>query len=131
MEALYKYHGYTLIDITHDNSADRNQQRNWETVNQILSMRAQLLEFNYLGVISDEISKYSFGADYTGTHRIWQFSFAIDRDDVYNIACDRYGVLKNDFAVTPVILGLTETAQPSIPLFFASGREKNIYIIAQ
>ena len=71
METLYRYYAYTLIDITETNvltqSAEqqkqRNQQRNWETINQLLSLRAQLMEFNYLSVVTDDVAKYSFGVN--------------------------------------------------------------------
>lgn len=138
MDALYKYCGYTLIDITKtdvldnrpDHSLQRNQQRNWETVYQILSLRAQLLDFKYLGYIEEDLSNFSFGINYQGLHRIWQFEFAVEHDGIYNIDADRYGTLKDDFKITPIILGLTETASPNIPLFYASGSDKNIYFIA-
>lgn len=137
MDNLYRYTGYTLIDITktdqltNDHPKQRNQQRNWETVNQILSLRAQLLEIKYIGVVEKNLKNYSFGINYKGSHKIWSFEFAVERDDIYNIDHDRYGALKDDFKITPVILGLDETASPAAPLFYASGPEKNIYFIAQ
>lgn len=137
MENLYRYRGYTLIDITKTNvlsnekSKERNQQRNWETVQQLLNLRAQLLSFDYLNSLVDDVKNYSFGVNYQGQHRIWQFEFTVEREDIYSIEHDRYGTLKNDFAVTPVILDLDETAKPTTPLFYVSGPEKNIYFIAQ
>lgn len=135
MEALYQYRAYTLIDITKTNvltqSAEqqkqRNQQRNWETINQLLSLRAQLMEFTYLPMIAADVVEYSFGINYTGTHNIWSFDFAVEREDVYALNHDRYGTLKDDFKLAPVILGLDETAHPPLPLFYASGVDKNIY----
>jgi len=137
MDLIYKYHAYTLIDITKTNVLtnekikQRNQQRNWETVQQLLSLRAQLLSFDYLDSAIDDIKNYSFGINYHGQHRIWQFEFSVEREDVYSIDHDRYGALKDDFKITPIILGLDETAIPPLPLFYASGPEKNIYFIAQ
>lgn len=137
MELIHRYHGYTLIDITktdvltNDQLKLRNQQRNWESVQQILSLRAQLIEFNYLGNSKDNVKNYSFGINYKGQHKVWQFEFAIEHEDVYSLDHDRYGTLKNDFMVTPIILGLDETATPVTPLFYASGPDKNIYFIAQ
>lgn len=135
MEALYRYRAYTLIDITETNvliqSAEqqkqRNQQRNWETINQLLSLRAQLLEFTYLPVINENVANYAFGINYVGKHNIWSFDFAVEREDVYAFNHDRYGVLKDDFKITPIILGLDETITPPQPLFYASGADKNIY----
>lgn len=139
MENIYRYTGYTLIDITKtdvltselSNTKARNQQRNWETVNQILSLRAQLLQFDYVNQFTANLARYSFGINFKGKHKIWQFSFAVEREDIFNIQQDRYGKLKDDFSVTPVILGLNETIQLDIPLFFASGPNKNIYFIAE
>ena len=135
MDLLHRYHAYTLIDITktdvytNEPIKERNQQRNWETVQQVLSLRAQLLSFDYLGVMEDDVKNYSFGIDYRGQHRIWQFEFTVEHEDVYSLGHDRYGALKDDFKITPIILGLDETARPSVPLFYASGSEKNIYFI--
>ena len=135
MEALYQYRAYTLIDITETNvltqsveqQKQRNQQRNWETINQLLSLRAQLLEFNYLSMVSADIAEYAFGVNYEGTHNIWSFDFAIEHEDVYVLNHDKFGVLKDDFKIAPIILGLDETATPPLPLFYASGADKNIY----
>lgn len=135
MDLKYQYHGYTLIDITKtdvlsytkDQQKQRNQQRNWETVNQILGLRAQLLEFSYLGSAEVNLNDYSFGVDYTGMHRVWQFVFVVDRPDIYSLDTDRYGSLKDDFKIAPIILELDETAKPPMALFYVSGPSKNIY----
>jgi hypothetical protein len=135
MEALYQYRAYTLIDITEtkvltqsiEQQKQRNQQRNWETIYQLLSLRAQLLEFTYLSVITADVAEYAFGVNYVGTHNIWSFDFAVDRDDVYAFNHDKFGVIKDDFKITPIILGLDETATPPLPLFYASGVNNNIY----
>lgn len=135
MELIYRYHAYTLIDITNTgvltqeniSQKQRNQQRNWETVYQLLSLRAQLLEFEYLGMIKDDVSKYSFGINYQGIHNIWQFTFAVEHAGVYAFNHDRYGTIKDDFRIAPIILNLDETATPVQPLFYTSGPEKNTY----
>ena len=135
MDLTYHYTAYTLIDITKtdilvnsiDNQKQRNQQRNWETVYQLLSLRAQLLTFDYLGKVVDDVDKYSFGIDYTGKHAIWKFEFSVEREDIYSLDHDRYGTLKDDFKIAPVILGLDETAKPVLPLFYVNGPTKNIY----
>ena len=135
MEALYQYRAYTLIDITEtkvltqtvEQQKQRNQQRNWETINQLLSLRAQLIEFNYLSMVSADVAEYAFGVNYEGTHNIWSFDFAIEHEDVYVLNHDKFGILKDDFKIAPIILGLDETATPPLPLFYASGADKNIY----
>ena len=136
---LYRYHAYTLVDITKTNVVSyspekeklRNQQRNWETVIQILSLRAQLITLDYLGSKVDDVKNYSFGVEYTGQHRIWSFEFGVEHESIFAIDHDRYGSLKNDFRIAPIILGLEETAKPTVALFYPSGEFKNIYFIAK
>ena len=136
---LYRYQAHTLIDITKTNVVSysqekeklRNQQRNWETVIQILSLRAQLITMDYLGSKIADVKKYSFGINYTGEHKIWTFEFSVEHENIYAIENDRYGSLKNDFRIAPIILGLDETARPELPMFYPSGVDKNIYFIAK
>jgi hypothetical protein len=139
MELKYKYRGYTLIDITKTNitsysaekEKERNQQRNWETAQQVLSLRANLIDFQFLGTTKEDLKGYSFGINYRGSHKIWHFNFEVEQDLVYAKGIDRYGLLKDDFRVSPIILGLDETAEPEVALFFPDGAYKNIYFIAQ
>lgn len=136
---LYRYITHTLVDVTKTNvvtySRDkeklRNQQRNWETVQQILSLRAQLITLDHLGSKLDDVSNYSFGANYSDKQRIWTFEFSVEHENIYAIENDRYGSLKNDFRIAPIILGLDETARPELPMFYPSGVDKNIYFIAK
>ena len=130
----YLYQGFTLIDITPtgvisyspQNEKKRNQQRNWETVQQILSLRTQptILETdNFV----DNVIKYNFGIQYQGDHKIWAFKFGVDYADIYQEGPDKFGLIKNDFKITPVILNLTETAKPELALFTPKGPWNNIY----
>jgi len=136
-QLLYRYRAYTLVDITktdvlsysQEKEKQRNQQRNWETVIQVLSLRAQLIELDYLGVKKENIKTHSFGIDYSGDHNVWSFEFSVEHENVYAQDNDRYGTLKNDFRIAPIILGLDETAKPELSLFYPSGEFKNIYFI--
>ena len=133
-DQLYYYQCYTLIDITptgvtsHDSKHEftRNQQRNWETIQQIISLRTQpnILETNNF---VDNVAGYGFGINYTGQHKIWTFKFAVDYPDIYKEGPDIFGLLRYDLKITPLILGLTETACPEKPIFYASGPWNNIY----
>jgi hypothetical protein len=130
----YFYQGYTLIDITPTGvisytpakEKERNQQRNWETVQQIISLRTQPTVMSVDDFV-DDVKNYHFGVHYTGTHRIWRFNFAVEYADIYQAGNDKFGLVKYDFKITPVILGLTETAVPSMPLFYPNGPLNNIY----
>ena len=133
-DQLYIYQGYTLVDITpsgqttwsRERELERNQQRNWETVQQIISLRTQLnlLEINNSTV---DVKDYFFGIDYQGKHKIWTFKFSVDYADIFRKGADLYGILTEDFRFTPIILNLTETAKPELPIFYTSGPWKNVY----
>jgi hypothetical protein len=130
----YLYQGFTLVDITptgvvtfsQPNELKRNQQRNWETVQQILSLRTQptIMETNNF---VDDVIGYNFGINYTGEHKIWTFKFGVDYADIYQEGPDKFGLVKYDFKITPMILGLTETILPELAVFTPKGPWNNIY----
>jgi hypothetical protein len=130
----YLYQGFTLVDITPtgvisyspQNEHKRNQQRNWETVQQILSLRTQptILETDDF---VDDVIKYNFGIKYQGEHKIWTFKFGVDYADIYQEGLDKFGLVKYDFKITPIILGLTETILPEVAVFEPKGPWNNIY----
>ena len=71
----------------------RNQQRNWETVTQIISLRTQV--------------------DFTppaNKNNIWTFEFEIVNDQLFVDDQDPLAVLKTDCANVPMIVGLNESA---------------------
>jgi hypothetical protein len=123
---MYFYTGITLVDITatgvirHTTTDEipRNQQRNWETVVQILSMRTQLFRVEQTGVRSQDVATYKFGDAYKGKHQIWSFEFDVEFQNAVPLT---------DFEQVPVITGLTDTANAITPLFYTTGVNKNIY----
>ena len=134
----YTYQGFTLVDITStgqttyssEHVLERNQQRNWETVQQILGLRTQPMILETATLITDITDfKNNFGISYQGQHRVWTWKFSVDYADIFNDSFDYFGLLKNDFKLTPVILDLTETARPEHAIFYTSGPFKNIYFI--
>jgi len=137
-QRIYRHRGYTLIDITKTDVTKftpelermRNKQRNWETVVQILGLRTQIMSINQLKTETKDLSQHQFGSDYQDKQRVWTFEFEVEFENLYLQDHDHYGTLKNDFAHTPVILGLDETAPPPMPLFYTDGSSKNIYFIS-
>lgn len=130
----YLYQGYTLIDITPtgvttyspEHEIERNQQRNWETVQQIISLRTQPTIISTDIIVAD-VKDYNFGINYAGVHKIWTFTFSTDYADIYQDGSDKFGLVKYDFKITPVTLGLTETAQPEVAVFQPKGPWNNVY----
>ena len=75
-----------------DWNRSRNQQRNWETIQQILSLRTQLF------VLTDPIQ------DTTGQR--WMFEFETESDGIYGAADDPTQVLRSDAAGVPMLTEL-------------------------
>jgi hypothetical protein len=137
-QRIYRHRGYTLIDITKTDVTKftpelermRNKQRNWETVVQILGLRTQIMSINQLKTETKDLSQHQFGNDYQDKQRVWTFEFDVEFENLYLNDQDPYAILKKDFAQTPVLLGLDETAKPIMPLFYTDGPSKNIYFIS-
>lgn len=89
----------------------RNQQRNWETLMQIISMRAQpiMLE-NPVKVQNYNIADIGIDSQYGSNQTVWITSFATDHADVYATPSDPVGTLKQESMWVPMITGLKETA---------------------
>jgi len=101
-----------LIHDTESWNRSRNQQRNWETITQILSLRTQLFD------LSDPIS------DQTGTR--WMFEFETETDGVYGPESDPVSVLRSDAAGVPMLRELDN--DPDIAtVLITDGARQNIW----
>ena len=103
--------------ITDQQSWDRarNQQRNWETLQQILGLRTQLFD------VTNPI------VDRTGTR--WMFEFESDREGVFGPESDPVSVLREDAAGVPMLLGLDN--DPDLePFLVTTGDRQNIWFAA-
>lgn len=124
--------GFTLVDITKTNvvslsvSAQRNQQRNFETLTQVLSLRAQLMLLTDPVMVELDITNSDFGSNFTGVHKVWTFQFGIEQDAVYAEGDNPFGTLEKDFVNVPIITGLNETVTFTTPIFCTNGPQRNI-----
>lgn len=119
----------TLADITKTNvtrgeGLERDQQRNWETVLQVLGLRCQPIVIkdptDYMKELPEGIF---FGEVYKGEHRIWSFTVTSENYE-YTIR-----ELEDEFNEVPIVTGLNETARFMLPIFFTTGPLKNIVFI--
>lgn len=128
--------GYTLIDITEtgvyrqhsENSLERNQQRNWETVLQVVSLRTQPV--NIISARSPQlvsVTAHSFGSYYRGSQMCWKFMFQVENPGVLGPPENPVQFLEQDFNDVPVITNLTETIGLPDKVFYTQGILKNIY----
>ena len=94
----------------------RNQQRNWETILQCLSLRCQPLN---LGPVEKSLQ---------GDQCVWTFAFEVDRDEIFALDNDPLGELKKDCHGVPMIVGLTETWKSGflMPYLITHGTNTNI-----
>lgn len=127
----------TLIDITktdivRGDSKQRDQQRNWETVLQVLSLKTQPnvlegpLKIEYIDLASYNGFKLYFGDfyhDMPAPHTLWAVKFNSEHSEIYDIES-----LYQDFDQVPIILGLDETARFMLPIFHSYGTLKNIHL---
>ena len=133
---LQLFQGYTLVDITatgvirsQDNdSQERNQQRNWETLLQCIGLRTQPQNIHIPGAMELELSDMAFGDFYTGIQRVWTWSWSVESNGVYDLPGNSLGGLLEDLEQVPIVTGLTETARFMLPIFYPYGTIKNIYI---
>jgi hypothetical protein len=143
---LQFFAGYSLVDITAtgvtrcvtDDNVERNQQRNWETVLQCIGLRTQPIQIHGPRLvrmtgdgITDEfmcdLKYFHFGDFYQGEHHVWNWTWAIESTEVYDLPNKPLGGLQLDFEQVPVITYLTETARFMLPIFYPYGTIKNIY----
>ena len=93
-----------------DWNRSRNQQRNWETVNQIISMRTQ-------------ISQATEPACQEST---WYFEFETETPGVYGDDLDPVAILRTDADGVPMLVDL-DNDQDLSPFIVVAGPEQNIW----
>jgi hypothetical protein len=103
--------GQTINDYSEWNFS-RNQQRNWETIMQMISLRAQ-----------PTVTSYPQQVDAT-----WEFVFDVEVTGVYSANGDvnNYDSLLNECNGIPMITGLRE-ALPTSAMLTAQGPDQNIW----
>ena len=105
-------HAGQNIDDVESWNRSRNQQRNWETITQILSLRTQLF------ALTDPIP------DQTGTR--WMFEFETESDGIYGPDSDPVAVLRSDAAGVPMLRELDNDPDVDTVLV-TSGPRQNIW----
>jgi hypothetical protein len=83
--------GTKILDIGSWNRS-RNQQRNWETVTQLISLRTQV----------DNLQEP------VKTQDRWCFEFEVENENLFTNGADRLAVLKTDCQGVPMLTGLDE-----------------------
>jgi hypothetical protein len=127
---LFKIH--TLVDITKSNvtsggGQQRDQQRNWDTLLQVLSLRTQIHNIDGPHLLSGvHPSKFKLGHNHRGEHNVWEMGFVLEFDYVFGPPENPFEILASDFENVPIITGLTETIKIVPPVFKTDTWDKNI-----
>jgi hypothetical protein len=101
--------GQQITDLDSWNRA-RNQQRNWETVLQLISLRSQPLDLQ----IPDKINN------------AWVFTFCIETPRVFDDGIESLGLLLKDCEGVPMLNNLGE-ARSLEPVLRCNGTDSNIW----
>lgn len=153
-ERMKYYSCYTLVDITKTNvlstfnpselpfvdganhgitteeewNVSRNQQRNWETLLQLIGLRTQPMEISAPTSLNNiALKQYKFGKHYTSNETVWTFTFGVEHTNVFATPEDPLGALRKDIDHVPIITGLLETADINPPVFVTYADFTNIY----
>lgn len=129
----------TLVDITAtgvvrsngNRDIERNQQRNFETILQVLGLRTQpsILQYPQCHEVDKEDPSIWFGdLYYDKPQRVWSMYFTADHPTAYDTEDGILEGLRKDFEQVPVITGLTETAKFMLPILYPYGTIKNIHL---
>lgn len=127
---------YTLIDITNtgitsnnpDNQFKRNQQRNWETINQVINLRSHAtIEASPNTPKQVNLAFHQFGDYYKDHQKCWKFIFSLKYPETIGSIQDPTEKLRYDINGVPIITGLDETVHLPDPVFYIDGLLKNTY----
>ena len=104
------------IKTMEDWNFSRNQQRNWETILQVVSLKTQAIDITNPTIMTRQDKK------------VWQFSFGIEHTGIYDDGKDQLGLLKEEVHGVPMITGLNETYAEGflMPYLLAKGENQNI-----
>lgn len=129
---VMQYSLYTTVDITHTGQyrdepgkeADRWKEQNFQTVLQVLGMRANVIYSRPPSFM--KISGKVVGFNTSKIIHAWYFEFSTERDYLYETNNDPVGYLKEDFNNVPYISGLDESMDQNYDVFVTDGPARNI-----
>ena len=102
----------------------RNQQRNWETILQVVSLRAQPENCTLPVSFITPLAKTEFSVK-KGKSKVWSFAFDSEIDDAFEVNDNPIGALIDDVNMVPMITNLTESS--NVGPVLQSIVNKNIY----
>lgn len=114
-----------LDDSTSEFGKQRKQQGNFETIQQIISLRSQPENITVPEIL--DCPPKILGIKYNLTKaKVWSFMFTINHSSIFVDDSGELGLLKKDCANVPMITGLDEFLKLS-PVLEIDGDYKNIH----
>lgn len=107
----------------------RNQQRNWETLTQLISLRTQVTVHSPPQILQDA-SIAVLGLN-RKAGRIWTFEFGSEFADIYDISGEPLAALIQDCDGVPLITGLGEAVENLEPVIRTTGAVINTKFVYQ
>jgi hypothetical protein len=107
----------------------RNQQRNWETLTQLISLRTQVTVYSPPQILQDT-SIAVLGLNRQAA-RIWTFEFGSEFADIYDISGEPLAALTQDCDGVPLITGLDEAVENLEPVIRTTGSVINTKFVYQ
>ena len=139
----------TLVDITETgdlrgSGKTRNQQRNFETLQQCVSMLAQPWSLSspskkqFVSIhkrLKDTGTTFGTKHDFTqeilSNLNVWTWRFGIERNGVFGGALGDAGILQNTLQDIPIISGLDENCVLDPAVFSIRDEDRNILLIQE
>jgi hypothetical protein len=107
----------------------RNQQRNWETLTQLISLRTQVTIYSEPQILQDA-SVAMLGLNRRSS-RIWTFEFGSEFASIYDISGEPLEALTQDCDGVPLITGLGEAVENLEPVIRTTGAVINTKFVYQ
>ncbi|SVC26230.1 uncharacterized protein METZ01_LOCUS279084 [marine metagenome] len=104
-------------------SNSRNEQRNWETLVQCISLRAQPIMLSESAVENISVASLDFG--YKGKQNVWTFDLGFETADIFTDSGDPVKLLIEQLDVIPILTGLKETAELTTNTIVTTGLKVN------
>lgn len=114
-----------IAQVSIDIIKQRNQQINFETILQIVSMRCQPENITTPQCSTQKIRRY-FGTAYPTKALCWEFTFTVDRPDVFVNGNQVLGHLYGDSDGVPMLIKLDESLELPTQINITD-KYKNIY----
>ena len=121
MQPLEFYTCNTLFDLSN--------KRNWDTMLQIIRLRAQPISLSDPLIVDADLSFYSFGSNYQGLKRVWSFDFGIEVKGAFRQGEDPVASLMNDSVMVPMTVGLNETTVLEPACIITNDELRNTYFV--